>query len=830
MRKLSNRLISNSINPLKLISVLVLLMAAWLMTGALPAYAAPVRLCGSTGVAKDIGCGGTVMGGVGACGAGQYCCNETHTCGDSLMMTSCDKERDICQMPTVDQCTEEDDPTCGAGCTDGQYCCTHGMHKPSCDSNVIALEFDIKGCKLPKANICLQSATPTPTPTPTWTPTPTPSPTWTPTPTPTWTPTPSPSPSPTPSPTPTSTIFGSVEGGTSPVTGALVTLYAAGNSYGASPSPLATATTDGSGDFTVGYVPPSPAALLYLTANGGNAGGGTNTTIGLMGIDGPSASPEPSVSINELTTVSGEWALAQFTDSHGANIGSPLANATGLANAAAQAQANLADVTTGLPAAFWGTYNANEANCTGISPPVNCDGLKRMDTIANILADCIQSTSPFTDCSTLATNTDSVGDTTLHAAHDMATLPTSNLIALFALQADSGEPFAPYLSTVPSDGWEIALNLNPSGANFSHPNSIAIDANGDPWIPNSSGNTLTELTPIGAFAANYTASSPTGADFNDPVGVAVDTLGNIWITNNGDTGTGANSVTELIPGASPSPTPSAVNFDNTAVTGANFNGPYAIAIDPANNVWVTNLSGGIANSGSVTGFTSGSTLIGNFTSSSPTNADFAFPFAIAIDAANPFNVWVTNAENFSVTELAPGATPSPTPSATNWDNSTTTGTSDFFVPYGIALDLNGNIWVPNLVGQSVTKLTPLGVAVNYAPGGAEFAGPYGIAIDGLGNVWITNSNSTNLSELDGSGDSIASFDPTGAGFNSPISIAIDESGNIWITNNGGNSVAEFIGITPPVLTPLSSCLSATSPAPVCLPGASPTPTATPTPP
>src|SRR5271154_1018833 len=99
MYKLSNPVTSKSIDRLKLICAFVLMAAAWLMAGSLPAYAKPVttRLCGSTGVAKDIGCGGTVIGGVGACGAGQYCCNETHTCGDSLMMTSCDKERDICQ-------------------------------------------------------------------------------------------------------------------------------------------------------------------------------------------------------------------------------------------------------------------------------------------------------------------------------------------------------------------------------------------------------------------------------------------------------------------------------------------------------------------------------------------------------------------------------------------------------------------------------------------------------------------------------------------------------------------------------------------------------------
>ena len=73
-------------------------------------------------------------------------------------------------MPAAQSdCTTD---SCATKCADGQYCCQHGM-KTSCDDNLIGLEF-YPGCRLPSANICLQSATPTPTPTATGTPTPTP--------------------------------------------------------------------------------------------------------------------------------------------------------------------------------------------------------------------------------------------------------------------------------------------------------------------------------------------------------------------------------------------------------------------------------------------------------------------------------------------------------------------------------------------------------------------------------------------------------------------------------------------------------------------------------
>ena len=783
MYKLSNPLTSKSIDRLKLLSAFAVMMA-WLIIGSHPAYATMTRICGSTGIAKDIGCGGTFTGGIGGCDPGQYCCNESHTCGDSLMMLSCARQKDICEMPAAQSdCTSD---SCATKCADGQYCCQHGM-KTSCDSNLIGLEF-FPGCRVSSGNICLQEATPTPTPTPSPTPTPTATPTPYATPTPTETPSPSPSPSPTPSPTPTISISGSVNGGESPVASAAVTLYAASTNYGATPSALATATTDGSGNFTVGYVAPSPAALLYFTVTGGNAGNGANTAIGLAGIAGPSASPKPSVVINELTTVATEYALAQFADTTGQYIGAPSTNATGLANAAALAQANLADFATGDPATFWTTYGATPANCANNPAPVNCDGLERMNTLANILAACIQSVSPFTDCTTLLGDTGS-GSNTLQAAHYMAVNPaTNNLSALFALQADSGDLYAPYLGGEP-DGFELALNFTPTGSNFNHPNSIAIDADGDPWIPNSVGNTLTELSPTGALLANYTPTSPPNALFADPVGVAIDLTGNVFVTNDG-----TNSVTELASNGT-----LAGYYNSSNASGAAFDGPYAIAIDKSGNAWVTNLT-----SSSVSELlpaTPGSSL--NYTASSPTGADFGYPVAVALDAASPFNVWVTNLDNDSITSLISTGT-----SATNYNN-TTPGGGDLLVPDGIALDSSADVWVPNFFGDSVTELAK-GAFSEFVPVGADFDGPYGIAIDSGNYVWITNSSSTNVTELDNSGDLVASFSPAGGNFNSPFGIAIDASGNLWITNNGGNSVAEFIGAASPVLTPPVACLNISS--------------------
>ena len=174
--------------------------------------------------------------------------------------------------------------------------------------------------------------------------------------------TPTRTPTATPTAKPPPSVTGTVQGALNPVSGATVTLYEVGNAaptvataarvkpedYGEGATSLGSTTTDSSGNFTIQFTPPASPTLLYLVALGGNAGGGTNSAIGLIGVAGQSSKLPKSVTINELTTVAAEWALAQFIDSTGQIIGAPPSNATGLANAANQAQANLANISTGL--------------------------------------------------------------------------------------------------------------------------------------------------------------------------------------------------------------------------------------------------------------------------------------------------------------------------------------------------------------------------------------------------------------------------------------------------------------------------------------------------
>ncbi|MGA2409080.1 MAG: choice-of-anchor D domain-containing protein, partial [Candidatus Binataceae bacterium] len=280
-------------------------------------------------------------------------------------------------------------------------------------------------------------------------------------------------------------ISGNVSGGQSPITTASVSLYAMSyTGYGTAPSQLAATTSDASGKFSfLSFTCPAGNPETYIVALGGDAGSGGNSAIGLMAALGPCASlsSPTAVTVNELTTVAAEWGLAQFSDPTGQNFGTSSTNPTGLANAVAQITSDLISSATGEPAAFFPAA----AHCSGSSPPANCDGLERLDTDANILAACIESSGPASSACDALLNATGSGATTLQAAHVIATDPTEDFSALFALQSGS-PPFTPALSTAPAS-WEIALNFTPSGAKFKNPNRVAIDAAGDIWILNYSG-------------------------------------------------------------------------------------------------------------------------------------------------------------------------------------------------------------------------------------------------------------------------------------------------------------------------------------------------------
>jgi streptogramin lyase len=607
---------------------------------------------------------------------------------------------------------------------------------------------------------------------------------------------------------PGTVLRGSVHGGQNPIVGAHVYLYAINNTgYGgpgiapsstnASISLLRTAsntTKDGSGNYyvttdqygsfsiTSDYSCPSNYTHTYFYASGGDPGlgSGANSAITLTA-PADACNTSANTYINEVSTVVTAYAFAGYSSDplHISSSNTTLA-ATGLANAA-NTLANLEDVNKSFALATTPAGN-------GTVPQ------QEINTLANILAACINSTGPAsTQCSTLFSNATNNGvnapDTAtaaLNIAHNPGPGPTI-MGNLFGLQTPDS-PFQTPLSTVPND-FTIAISY--SGAGMNAPVPVAIDKSGDIWVGNTAtgANSLSELSPVGAPIS--TTAGYTGGGIVDPYSIAIDKSGNVWSAN-----VTPNSLSEI----GSTGTPATLS----PYTGGGLNAPYSIAFDSLGHAWVVNNVGASLSEFSSTGLaitTSPGDQGGGI------NND---PVSLAIDASG--DIWVTDSITLgAISEFnSAGSTPGSPISSSTGD--TGGGLAD---PWGIAVDPNGNVWVADSSStQSRISLfgaggTPISSSVGYTGGGLDV--PQGIAVDGAGNVWVVNRGSTatsapypdsSISEFNSSGVAISPSTGYQAGLNISLSLAIDGSGNVWTANSNLNTVTEFVGAASPVVTPI----------------------------
>ena len=541
---------------------------------------------------------------------------------------------------------------------------------------------------------------------------------------------------------------GRIIGGIQPISFANVQMYTPGTSgYGSASAPLLNqnVTTDAGGYFSLtgDYSCPSSSSPVYLVITGGNPGlapGTNNNAIALMGLLGQCGTLTPTsfFTIGERSTVAAVWALAPFMVDY-AHIGTSHGNVQGLLNAFATAQ-NLVDIHSGA--------------APGTAPAIASIPTAEINTMADILTSCVNSdgsTVSTSGCGRLFTAATPSGGSapadTIAAALDVARNPSHNTSALFNC-IPSSPAYQPTLALAPSD-WTLAINfvssafnvpsdlaidsqgnawvlsgatntsnlsiLNNSGiaATFTQPGitlgHLALDPYDDPWMTNTSGSSVLELTSSGVHAS----SNPfTGAGISGPGALAFDGSGNVWLANNGPT------VSKLSAnGAAISP----VAGYSTGGPG----GPPALALDPSGNVWIANSSGD-----SVSVLSSGGVPLPG---SPYSGAGISGPFALAIDSTG--GAWVANRTGSSLSRLA-------------FDGSPIAGSPYFGAglnaPVDIALDGLDNVWLANSGSSSVSEFLSNGRAQSGAIGysSAMLSSPFRVVVDGSGNVWVANLGST----------------------------------------------------------------------------------------
>jgi sugar lactone lactonase YvrE len=429
---------------------------------------------------------------------------------------------------------------------------------------------------------------------------------------------------------------------------------------------------------------------------------------------------------------------------------------------------------------------ANLANLTtGTSPgasfPANgASPAAKINSLANLLNTCTTATSA-TGCTPLfSATTPGTGSAPANILDAALNLVLNpgSNVAALYTQSTASTVFTPALTKAPSD-WTMFLNFTGGGMNS--PTHMGVDSTGNIWVA-SYFSVVSEFSPTGSPL--YPSGITTGGLFHS-YGLAIDPQNNVWITNEDSSQTGVNggfgSVTALTSAGQLISGPTGYIAGGIAY-------PVAIAIDTNATAWIVDFY-----DVSVTQLSSsGQPLSG---STGYTSSQLAFPISIAIDANH--NAWVGNSSSSNtITKITPDGQFT-SYACCNWAG-------------GIAIDQRGFLWVANYMGDSISQLAGDGTVVStgYSDNQASIHHPQGIAIDGSGHVWITNVSGSSISELAGSAASSPGqiLSPTAgwaidAGLAEGWDVAIDASGNLWITNFSSNTLTEIVALATPVKTP-----------------------------
>jgi len=300
------------------------------------------------------------------------------------------------------------------------------------------------------------------------------------------------------------------------------------------------------------------------------------------------------------------------------------------------------------------------------------------------------------------------------------------------------------------------------------------------------------------------------ATFNYPIGLGIDAAGNVYIADRFN-----HKVRKMTPaGVVTTLAGSGVSggADGTGAA-ASFDNPWGIVVDPSGNVYVTELYGSrirkITPAGVVTTF-AGSGVAGS-ADGTGTAATFNYPSGIVMDASG--NLFVADGVGHKIRKITPAAVVTTFAGSGVAGSANGTGTAATFkLPFGLAIDAAGNLYVGEEGNYDIRKITPAGVVTTLAGGtqgstdgtgaAASFNDPWGLTVDAAGNIIVADTYSHKIRKITSAGvvTTIAGTGIPGstegkgilASFNFPNGIVFNSSGDLYVADQSNHKIRKII--------------------------------------
>jgi uncharacterized protein (TIGR03437 family) len=390
------------------------------------------------------------------------------------------------------------------------------------------------------------------------------------------------------------------------------------------------------------------------------------------------------------------------------------------------------------------------------------------------------------------------------------------------------------IATVAGSGvWGYGGDNGPAiAAQLYLPTGVAVDSAGNLYIADRSNNRIREVSNgvIGTVAGGGLVLGDNGpatsAQLYLPAGVAVDSAGSLYIADslNNLIRKVSNGVITTVAGNG---TPG-YSGDNGPATSAQLNGPTAVALDAAGNLYIADytnciirkVSGGVITT--VAGNGTGA-ITGKSGDNGPaTSAQLNGPSSIAVDAAG--NLYIADSLNNRIRKVSNGIITTVAGTGTEGflgDNGPATS-AWLDSPFGVALDAAGNLYIADTVNVRIRKISNGVITTVAGTGGWGYSGdngpatsallnyPFSLTVDSLGHVYFADDWSNCIRELSngvittvaGNGTPGFSGDngpATSAQLNHPSGVAVDLSGNVFIADYSNNRIRILTAAASPII-------------------------------
>jgi tripartite motif-containing protein 71 len=260
-----------------------------------------------------------------------------------------------------------------------------------------------------------------------------------------------------------------------------------------------------------------------------------------------------------------------------------------------------------------------------------------------------------------------------------------------------------FLAALGRNGGDGSSGLGPG--EFNHPRGVTTDGLGRLYVADSANNRIERFGPDGRFQTRFGRNGGDGTagrgrgEFNDPRGLATDRSGNLYVADHGN-----NRVQKLDP-----------------------RGRFLA-------VWGRN--GGEGSSGRAP-------------------AQFRLPRGVAVDAVG--DLYVADKDNNRIQEFGPDGRFIRMWGRNGGDGTRGTGNGEFAVPYSVAVDRGGRVFVADTFNNRIQVFTGQGVFLarfgrnggsgEPGTGAGEFRGPYGVAADCRGNLYVSDEENNRIQKF-----------------------------------------------------------------------------------